>query len=399
MNLRRFTRASLIIQITCADKEGLLSALTHKKIRLFDIRNIDDLTFQVTVHNTDIVNIHKIAEKYGASVKICRKIGIVWPLMTILNRPVLVAFFLIMIIFSSFISSRILFITVVGNKDVSEKRILEAAESCGLQFGAIRRDVRSEVIKNSLLEKVPQLKWVGVNTKGCVATISVREKTEVETERSGGREVCSIIAMRDGIIQQCTVYQGNALCTVGQAVKAGQILVSGYTGSDKIVKATRADAEIRAITHRKLSIYSPKPAALRGELLKIKSNYALKIGKNTIKINKDSGNLGAICAKIYSEKYLHLPGGFYLPIAIVKETSYIYNNAELSAGNTEDGSWISDWGNDYLQSVMIAGKTLSSQVALEVSESCYTLNGAYTCLEMIGQIKYEQTILKDVKND
>ena len=48
---------------------------------------------------------------------------------------------------------------------------------------------------------------------------------------------------------------------------------------------------------------------------------------------------------------------------------------------------------------MIAGKRLSSQTTLDSTEDCYTLYGAYTCLEMIGQIKYEQTILEDVRND
>lgn len=399
MNLRRFTRTGLILHITCADKEALIKALTHKMIRLTDIKNIDDLTFRVTVNRSDLANVQKIAEKNGASIKIFSKVGFLWSIMAILNRPVLVIFLLAVIAASSFISSRILFISVEGNSYISEKYILEAAESCGLQFGTIRRNVRSEVIKNALLERVPQLQWVGVNTKGCVATISVREKTEIETESLVSKEVCSIVAIRDGIIQQCTVYQGNALCTVGQAVKAGQILVSAYTGSDKITKATRADAEIYAVTNRNLNICSIKPTAQRGKLLKIKSNYALRIGKNTIKLYKDSGNLGAICAKIYSEKSLKLPGGFYLPVAIVKETDYVYDDAELFAGNTEDGNWIEDWGNHYLQSVMIAGKRLSSQTTLDSTEDCYTLYGAYTCLEMIGQIKYEQTILEDVRND
>lgn len=399
MNWRRFTRTDLILKITCADKAVLFRAFLHKKIRLFDIVNIDDLTFQFTVAHSDYATVLSIAEKNGATVEIRGKLGTIWKLVSIFNRPILVLFFIELIIFSVFISSRILFITVEGNVNISDKYILEAAESSGLQFGTVRRDIRSEIIKNALLEKVPQLQWVGVNTKGCVATISVREKTEVETDVSGGKEVCSIVAMRDGIIQQCTVYRGNAMCTVGQAVKAGQILVSGYSGTENIIKATRADAEISALTYRKLNIYSPRATLERGEVIGIKTHYKLKIGKNTIKLNKDSGNLGATCAKMYSEEYLRLPGGFNLPVAIVKEIYYVYDDADLSTGITEDRNWLVDWAESYLQSVMIGGETVSSQITLDSDGDCNTLNGAYTCIEMIGQIKYEQTILRDVDDD
>ena len=399
MNRKWLWQANLILKITCADKEHLLKTFNNRNISLYDIRNVDNLTFLTTVTCTDYAALCQIAEKCGASVKIHKKSGAIWPVISILNRPVLIIFFMVLILSSWIISNRILFITVEGNTEIAEKYILETAENCGLRFGAIRRNIRSEAIKNSLLEKVPQLQWVGVNTKGCVATISVREKTEIKTNDGNNKMVCSIIALRDGIIQQCTVYRGNALCKVGQAVKAGQILVSGYVASENTVNATCADGEISAITYRKISIHSPKPTVVRGEIMNIKTNYTLKIGKNAIKLWKDSGNLGVTCGKIYSEKYLYLPGGFRLPVSIIKETNYIYDHADSSDDNAEDAYWLEEWAKSYLRSVMIAGKILSSQTTIKSNSDSNTLSGAYTCLEMIGQIKYEQTMLRDVNND
>ena len=40
--------------------------------------------------------------------------------------------------------------------------------------------IRSEKVKNSLLQRIPQLQWAGINTDGCVAVISVREKTAIK---------------------------------------------------------------------------------------------------------------------------------------------------------------------------------------------------------------------------
>ena len=91
-----------------------------------------------------------------------------------LFRPVLLAGLGILFLLAMYLPSRVLFIRVEGNMQIPDRQILAAAEECGIRFGASRREVRSEKVKNALLSSVPQLQWAGVNTAGCVATISVR---------------------------------------------------------------------------------------------------------------------------------------------------------------------------------------------------------------------------------
>ena len=86
-----------------------------------------------------------------------------------------------------------------GNQNVPENLILELASQCGLSFGTERRQVRSEQVKNALLGAVPELEWVGINTAGCVATISVRERQKGENIGQAGG-VSSIVASCDGMI-------------------------------------------------------------------------------------------------------------------------------------------------------------------------------------------------------
>ena len=385
----------IALEITCADLSALLNGLTMSGTILQNIHYKDDLTVGFTVNRQAYEKILAIAEKQGAAVKKLGAFGIYPMVSRFVRRPVLTIFLLLVFLLSCYIPGRIFFISVEGNAQVPENYILEVAAECGIDFGAKRRAVRSEKMKNRLLEEIPQLQWAGINTSGCTAVISVREKTSAEKQAEMKHRVSSIVASRDGIIQSCTVLQGNALCAVGQAVKAGQILVSGYLDCGIITKTTRAEAEIKALTFRDLEVIAPSPKVIKGDQQKTKPRYSLRIGKKLIKFYKDSGNLDTTCGKIYSEEYVYLPGGFRLPITIIAETE-VYNDivtGELPASET--GEWIKDFAASYLQDTMISGEILSADAEVIADGDVSCLRGRYACTEMIGQIKYEETIPKD----
>ena len=382
----------LTLELTSADIVGLLNALNRERIRLIGLHYRSDLVVTVEISLVYLKKVQKIAQKQGASVKILRRNGLFWTAMALVKRPVLVMLAICLLLLSSYISSRVFFVRINGNTTIPSNLILESAAECGIKFGTSRRQVRSELVKNALLEKIPQLQWAGVNTQGCTAIISVREKTTIEQEKKAGNEICSIVAARDGVIQDCTVYQGNPLCQVGQAVKAGQTLVSGYLDCGIVIKTTKADAEIRALTFRELSFVTPKPTAVKGRMVQQKTEYAILLGKKLIKLTKDSGNLGVTCAKIYEENYLQLPAGFTLSIALVKQTTFYYEEGTDTITSADPQQWLHSFAQAYLQKNMIAGEIVSAETELAQTKDICCLHGRYACVEMIGQIKYEQMI-------
>lgn len=390
---------TLMLEITSADVPGLLNILNREKIKLHAVNYCSDLVITVKLAQAHYNKLLEITEKHGASVKIQQKKGLCWTVMSLIKRPVLVTLAVFILLLSAFLSSRVFFIQVDGNKTIPVNLILESAEACGIRFGTSRRQIRSELVKNALLEKIPQLQWIGVNTQGCTAIISVREKTPAEQEHENKREVCSIVAARDGVIQNCTVYKGNPLCTVGQAVKAGQTLVSGYIDCGIVTKTTKADAEIRALTFRELTFVTPKATLEKERVVQQKTDYAIILGKKLIKLTKDSGNLGVTCGKIYEENYLQLPAGFTLPIALVKQTSYYYEEIKSTAASADTNKWLNSFAQAYLQKKMIAGEIISAQTEMIDSQDVYRLKGQYACVEMIGQIKYEQMLGTGDTND
>ena len=170
---------------------------------------------------------------------------------------------------------------------------------------------------------MPQLQWAGVSTSGCVAIITVHERNVKEPAREK-EGVCSIVAARDGIITEMTVLRGNGLCKPGMAVKAGQVLISGYQDCGICIRAAHAEGEILAYTQHCLMAVCPINRVIRSETLGRKEKYSLIIGKKEINFMKYSGISGSSCVKIYEQKYMTLPGGFVLPIVFARESTIYY---------------------------------------------------------------------------
>ena len=227
------------LEITCADTIRFINTLTEAQVRVRDVVYKSDLVVTLTVPAFEMKKLVEIAEKQGTRVAYHGRKGLINSLSFFIKRPVLTIFFLGLFLTTCFLPGRILFVTVEGNTSIPANRILEAVDQCGIRFGTNRRSIRSEVVKNALLQQIPQLQWAGVNTVGCTAIISVREKTIIDKPESTEKRVSSIVAIRDGIIQDCTVLKGSGLCTVGQAVKAGQTLVSGYTNTGLLIRGRR----------------------------------------------------------------------------------------------------------------------------------------------------------------
>lgn len=383
----------IYLEIVCADSISLLNAFNTADICLENVTYKTDMVLHICVYKGCYKTLKEICRKYGASVKILSRSGLYWLLLSVSKRPVLVIFALVLGFLFCFLPTRILFISVEGNTSLPVNQIIEAAEKCGIRFGASRRAVRSEKVKNALLYELPQLQWAGVNTAGCNAVISVKEKTTQDVIPQNSKQISSIVASRDGVIQNCTVYQGNPLCSVGQAVKAGQILVSGYLDCGIVTKTTQANAEIKALTLHQIEVLAPLPVAWRNEKKTVTNRYTLRIGKKLIKLYKDSGNFHTGCGKIYVEKCVRLPGGFQLPLAIINETVTAYEITPYTSAVSDSGDWLADFTKSHLLDTMVAGEIISDETEIDLLEDAFYLYGKYTCMEMIGRTKVEQTMI------
>ena len=385
----------LTMEITSADPLYTLTCLQNAGIAVYNVQTQDVLTVQFQLNHRDYKHMLQICERNGVLAKILEIKGVIRVFRLALARPILVFGIALLIFLSVWLPTRVFFIRVEGNHTVESLRITETAAQCGLRFGASRRSVRSERMKNALLEALPQLQWAGVNTYGCVAVITVREKEELP--QSEAIHPSNIYSVSDAIVIELTVTSGNALVRPGQAVKKGQVLISGYTDLGLHVRFDGAKGEVYGYTIRKISLIMPIVCQERGEIIGSEEKYSVIIGKKRINFFNSSGILDTSCVKIYEEKYITLPGGFILPICIVTE-QYVYYETQARQ-DTPDTEQLCRLSEKFLLRQMIAGQIRNVNFAVQQTQDILLLKGSYYCYEMIGRQRTEEIESNYGKND
>lgn len=386
------------IRIVSARLEAVLKKLTESGITLLQIEKVDDLTAKIRVKTSDYKETAFLLDKWKESFQLLDQQESALFGRKLFSRMVLIIALVFLLCVSLYLPGKIMFVYVVGNETVPARRIIEEANAKGVCFGAAAADVRSEKVKNALLEAIPELQWIGVNTSGCVATIHVEEKSDTLDSGDTKYGVSSIVASKDGIIETCTVTKGTRLCKEGQAVKEGQTLISGYTDCGIIIKATQADGEVFAQTLRKIDAVLPRDYLVKGSAADVSVNYALRVGKKLINFDNNSGIYDGSCAKIYEEQYMMLPGGFLLPVSLIKETVISYDRSDASAMELDAGNLLESYSESYLLSQMVAGTVKDKTLQITETATCTTLKGQYVCSEMIGRQKIEDILQGENKS-
>ena len=360
-------------------------------IELRDIGEINDLSVRFSFGRNHLPLLKSICKADGATVRVLRSAGLFRLLRRVVRRPVLVLGCTVILALSLYLPTKVLFIEVDGAGVIPGDQILRKAESCGIRLGADRSEIRSEKVKNALLETMPELQWVGINTYGCRAVISVRQRTQIQTEESA-EGISSVVAVRDGVIREMTVLQGTGLCKVGQSVTKDQVLISGYTDLGICLRGTHAQGEVFAETHRTICAISPSKVLRRTGIMVREKKYSLIFGNFRINFFKGSGISDTTCDKMYAYHYMTLPGGFRLPVALVVEESRQYDGEDDTLEKVTVAKLLSDCAGAYLQQQMIAGHVEHRYEIVTASEGAYCQVGKYACYEMIGTSRPEEDL-------
>lgn len=393
MGKKRLTN-DVKINIICADMPRLLNELSDHRIYVGDIQFEDDIAATINLPPKHIDLFCKIASHCGAEFKVQNSLS-QRLFRSFMNRFVLLFGVIFLLLLSIYISGKILFIQVRGNDRVKTAQILDLAESSGLYFGADKAQVRSEIIKNTLTGQLPDLQWVGVNLSGCVATVEVKERIE-QQPADDTVDISSIIAAKDGIVRSVSVVRGSLVCTTGQAVSKGDLLISAYTDYGEVTVVTGAEGEVFGDTINELRVNSPAKSIQKGNRMTSEIKLSIIFGKKLIKLYKDSGILEGSCDKIYKENNLCLPGSFELPVKLCVEEVIRYDTYFATC---DQASWMADAGKAYITTRMISGTVTNTELTEGSDEQYLFCDLKLYCREMIGKIKKEEIFIFNGENN
>lgn len=384
MNLWRSFSGVLEVELTSAELTCALAEINAMGIEIRNLKWDHELCAAFQIRRDQYRLLKALSKKRGESLRIRRYLGLFWVGRSLAARPVLVAGFLLFLLLYGYLPSRVLWIRVEGNNRVSARQILQSAEELGVSFGTNRRNLRSERIKNGILSQIPDLQWVGVNTAGCVATISVRERS-VQDMTEEKIPFSRIIAARDGYILSGTVVRGTGMFREGQAVEAGQVLISGYIHSDYCIRTVRAEGEIMAQTKREMTAVTPCSHRIRISECGVKRKISLLLRKKRIKLWKDSGIYDTTYDRIYKEYYITLPGAFRLPVGLAVEEYTLWETSLTEQDRESAYTQLQRFSDRYLQQQMITGIIQTRKEEFLPQDGALRLQGEYICQEMIGR--------------
>ena len=146
-------------------------------------------------------------------------------------------------------------------------------------------------MRNHVLLVLPEVSWLAVNVRGCVAHVQVVERHR-PPEAADRSTVTNIVARRAGLITKVEALEGQAMVLPGATVTEGQLLISGVSETEHIgARFVHSMGAVWARTWYELSVSVPLQITQPAAGSRSHSRWALDVGKHRIKFY----GKGSIC--------------------------------------------------------------------------------------------------------
>jgi len=247
----RFIFGFLKLRFTGDFTEQIINSATKEGISLWGLRyNKRAITGYVSIKNFKKLRI--IRRKTGVKIEILDKRGLPFIINRYKNRFGLLVGTVLFFLVIEFLSSFIWGIEVYGNSIVDTKKILKDCNSIGISEGVKIANINPKNYAQRLLLKSNGLAWASLNIEGCIVNVNV---TEIKNQPDKQSELPSnLVSTDEGIIKLIDVTSGNVLVSVGQAVKKGEVLVSGIYEKMSSTVFVPSRGSIDATVYKTLSL-------------------------------------------------------------------------------------------------------------------------------------------------
>ena len=158
-------------------------------------------------------------------------------------------------VFLFFMSRFIWSVEVVGANEQNKLKAEKALDEIGIKNGVLSEKIDVKNLRNELLLKVNELSWAAINIEGCDVTVNV---TETEKKDNILNEPSNLVSEYDGIIVSVEAIKGSAAVTVGEAVRKGDLLISGVLEyNDLYTELVRARGKVMAEITESIKVSQP----------------------------------------------------------------------------------------------------------------------------------------------
>lgn len=233
------------LELVGLNLEKLLSRAAQEGVLIRGARRVDARTMRVRVDASQRRSMEALCERYGWELREVRPgaaAGMRRWLRAHVTRAAAVALFVTL----TAVSSRMLWAVRIENagRDVAEVRAF--LRETGVTPGRLKRSISIDALRQQLMLRLPDLSFVGVRWAGSTLVIDCREALSGEQVLRDGAGL-DLVAAQPGIVTKLWVHSGTPQVEIGQAVRAGQVLIRGEErGEQGSVHAVRAQGDVIA---------------------------------------------------------------------------------------------------------------------------------------------------------
>lgn len=249
LNVIRFIRGYVRVKVEREGAERFINLCSFNKIAVWDIKNSYQGLF-VNVNIKDYKMLRKIRRKikFPPKFRIYKKYGLPFILKSYEKRKGIAVGIILSLLLLNLLSNYIWDIKVIGNEQIPTSKIIAVCEELGVKKGIRKRELDTYNLKPSFVLKCDGIAWCSFNVEGSVLTVDISEAKDSSKDKD--TIPSNIIATADGVIISAEISKGTRLVENGQAIRRGDLLVSGAINYGEKTDFIKSEGIIIAETDR-----------------------------------------------------------------------------------------------------------------------------------------------------
>lgn len=224
----KFLYGYVIIKVYGKGAEKFLNACLRRGAQVWDAKPYEN-GMEMCMAARDFSIVRPAARKCRVDVKIIEKRGLLYAFRKKRRRAAFFAGAAVCVAVSVILSQFIWVVEINGVEKSDINSITNTLDSIGIKSGVLKSSLPEGMeIKNAIINNTDGIAWAWVYIEGAKARVEIYEQTL--PPRVVDKSVpCDIVAARDGVIKRMVVKSGEKAVKEGDAVKAGDVIVSGKT--------------------------------------------------------------------------------------------------------------------------------------------------------------------------
>lgn len=388
-----FLRGSVCVAVSGPFPERFLNLCAQSGVGFWDLAWEGGQSLRLRVLRRDAGRAVELAERAGCTASLEGRAGLPAFLAGFRRRYALLAGLALALAAVCLLSQFILTVEVSGNETVPSAVILMELSRQGVRPGAYGPGLDLRRISQEALRRIEGLSWMSVNLHGTRAEVLVRERSPSPTPRDETTPA-HVVAAADGVLEEVEVLEGQALFREGQAVLAGEIVISGavdlkepqYAAVDAGQRLVHARGEVWAVTHRTLAACIPLEAQVKVYTGEEERRWSLSLLGRSVNFFGKASISSSGYDKMTTTHILTLPGGREMPLVLVETEYRAYETAAAPVRADAARAMLEERLLERLTALIGAeGSVLSTAFSAEEEDGMLTVTLTAQCREQIGR--------------